>query len=94
MALNMGLKTLQFFITDVPSTVFSVKTGRIENEFGIKKGLVRKIWSRPSMTEAVASAISVVIQPRSFLTPSKSPKGRWKDPGKEFSESVGRLTVQ
>ena len=71
---NMGLKTSQFFITDVPLIVSSARTGPIENGFGIEKGSALKSWSKPWMTAPVASATLEVIPLLNFPILSELPK--------------------
>jgi hypothetical protein len=68
---NMGLKTWLCFITDVPSTVFSVRIGHIEKGFGIRKGSLLKNSSKQWMTVPVVSVISVGTPLHNFLTPSE-----------------------
>jgi hypothetical protein len=90
---NMDSITSPSSTMDAPLTVFSAKTGRIENGFGIKRGSHQMIWPKPLMNVLVAYATSVAIQLLNYLIPSKFLNRRWRGPLIEFFGSVGRRMV-
>jgi len=68
---NMDLKTSLCFITDAPSTVFSVRIGHTGKGCGIVKGLPLESLPKRSMTAPVVSVISAAIPLHNSLTPSR-----------------------
>jgi len=90
LAQNMGLKTSLCFTTDAPSIVFSARIGRIEKEFGIKRGSLLKNLPKRWMTVPVVSAILVGILHHNFPTPSRFLKRPLRGQRARSFESVGR----